>query len=351
LDSLFPSSLPLRKIIHIDMDAFYASVEQRDFPELRGKPIAVGGNEKRGVVTTASYEARKFGVRSAMPGWKAKQLCPNLIFTPLRYEAYRDVSHKIREIFHRYTDLVEPLSLDEAYLDVTSNFIDEPIATKIAKRIKHEILEETNLTASAGVSYCKFLAKIASDYQKPNGLTIIKPENAIPFIEQLPIEKFFGVGKVTADKMHNLGIYSGLDLKEKSDDQLRSWFGKSGQYFYNIVRGIDNRPVEPHYERKSLAFERTFDDDVTQVDEARKYLTTLADRFWNERLHKYNFNGKTLTLKLKNSDFQIKTRSISIPEGFGSLLKIQQYSQLLLDQNTDLIQRVRLIGLTVSNPM
>ena len=331
------------------MDAFYASVEQRDHPEWRGKPIAVGGHEKRGVITTASYEARKFGVRSAMPGWKAAQLCPELIFVPLRFEAYKAVSKKIRAIFYQYTDLVEPLSLDEAYLDVTQNKINEPIATEIAKKIKADILSQTGLTASAGVSYCKFLAKIASDYRKPNGLTVIRPQQALPFIAQLDISKFYGVGQVTALKMRNLGINNGADLREHDLPFLISHFGKSGSYFYNIARGIDNRIVEPNQVRKSLAYESTFETNLTTTSQVLEQINKMVPPFF-ARLDKYQFWGKTLTVKIKDNQFQIKTRSITKDRPFTTQDEILTLANQLIEQNEHLITQIRLIGLTISNP-
>ncbi len=340
--------MEIRKIIHIDMDAFYASVEQRDNPSLVGKPIAVGGNEKRGVITTASYEARKFGVKSAMPGWKAAQLCPDLIFVPIRFDAYREVSRQIRAIFLSYTPLVEPLSLDEAYLDVTYNSINEPVATELAKRIKKEIFDTTGLTASAGVSYCKFLAKIASDYRKPNGLTVIKPHQALPFIAQLDISKFYGVGKVTADKMRALGVNNGEDLRAKSLEFLFTKFGKSGSYFYNIARGIDNRSVEPNRERKSLAYETTYENDITKVEEVLEAVDQIAEKLF-ERLKKYNYWGKTLTLKIKDSQFVIKTRSKSSALPYDSLEGLKATATQLITQNQDLVTKIRLLGLTISN--
>jgi DNA polymerase-4 len=337
-----------RKIIHIDMDAFYASVEQRDNPELKGKPIAVGGGSKRGVTTTASYEARKFGVRSAMPGWKAKELCPHLIFVPPRFQVYKEVSLKIRKIFKKYTDLIEPLSLDEAFLDVTQNKINNPIATDIAASIKKNIFETTQLTASAGVSYCKFLAKIASDVDKPNGITVIKPHRAIEFIEELPVRKFFGVGKVTAQKMEALGIYTGKDLAILPKNELVRLFGKSGNFYYNIVRGIDNRPVVPNRIRKSLAVERTLESNLNDMNAIFEFTNQLAEKL-HERLTKAGFSGKTLTLKLKNADFIIKTRSITQSSPFQSIESIKSQAFTLLQENKNLCKNIRLIGLTISN--
>lgn len=337
-----------RKIIHIDMDAFYASVEQRDNPELKGKPVAVGGGSKRGVLTTASYEARKFGVKSAMPGYKAKAKCPDLIFVPPRFEAYKEVSRQIREIFSRYTDIIEPLSLDEAYLDVTECKTDLIYATDIANAIKEDILRETQLTASAGVSYCKFIAKIASDIQKPNGITVIKPKQAIVFLESLAIEKFYGVGKVTAKKMKDKGIHTGKDLKEWSKLDLATHFGKSGRFYYDIVRGIDNRPVNVERVRKSLGIETTFDEHLTTIVDLETNLLALIGKFL-ARLQKNDSYGRTLTLKLKTADFQIMTRSQSLDFPIRSKEKITAMSLQLLRDNFEDGMSIRLMGLTSSN--
>ncbi len=338
-----------RKIIHIDMDAFYAAVEQRDNPSLRGKPIAVGGDGKRGVTCTASYEARKYGVRSAMPGWKAKELCPHLIFVPLRFDAYKEVSRTIRSIFESYTHLVEPLSLDEAYLDVTNNHKDIKYATDVAKAIRNDIYVNTGLTASAGVSYCKFLAKIASDFRKPNGLTIITPRRALPFIEQLDVRKFYGVGKVTADKMNELGIYNGLDLKQRSKEELTRYFGKSGSFYYDIARGIDDRTVESNRERKSLAVERTFDDLLERPEDVLLQAEYIAQKL-SSSVSKTKFYCKTLTLKIKNKDFVTKTRSISLEDDvFENFDIILQYATQLINANLEICKSLRLLGLTVSN--
>ncbi|MDR0367780.1 MAG: DNA polymerase IV, partial [Bacteroidales bacterium] len=300
----------IRKIIHVDMDAFYASIEQRDFPELKGKPVAVGRAKDRGVVAAASYEARKYGVFSAMPGVTALRKCPDLIFVPARFDVYREVSLQIRAIFKEYTDLVEPLSLDEAFLDVTVNKKDMPSASIIAMEIKERIREQTALTASAGVSYNKFLAKTASDMNKPNGFYLIRPQDAIAFLEQLPIEKFFGVGKVTAQKMKSMGINKGLDLKMKDKLFLITHFGKAGVYFYDVVRGIDNRPVEPNRERKSVGVERTFPNDlqtqfeiITHLYHIEQELITLID--------KGKYQGRTLILKMKFHDFKQATHGIT----------------------------------------
>ena len=337
-----------RKIIHIDMDAFYASVEQRDNPDLRGKPIAVGGGENRGVTTTASYEARKYGVRSAMSGYQAKKLCPNLIFVPPRFDAYKEVSSHIREIFSRYTDIIEPLSLDEAFLDVTENKKNMPHAMDVAKEIMELVLEETELTCSAGVSYCKFLAKVASDVKKPNGLTIITPKRATKFLEQLPIEDFFGVGKVTAAKMHNMGVHHGIDLKRYTKIELAQAFGKRGQFYYDIVRGNDDRPVKPNRIRKSLGVERTLDADIETYDEIVEVLERIIDKFYT-RLSKAENFGRTITLKLKTSDFQIITRSLSKDYYITEAEEIKQMALALLRENFEIFTSVRLVGLTASN--
>ena len=336
-----------RKIIHIDMDAFFASVEQRDNPALLGKPIAVGGSKQRGVVAAASYEARKFGVRSAMPSVTAARKCPDLIFLKPRFDAYKEVSEQIREIFSRYTDLIEPLSLDEAYLDVTENKIGLPSATLIAQSIKKEIKDELNLTASAGISYNKFLAKIASDYQKPDGLFVITPAKALAFIDKLPIDKFFGVGKVTAEKMRSYGIFFGKDLKRFSFDQLGQWFGKSGKYFYGIARGEDLRPVNPNRERKSLGVERTFETDITNPKELLKIIDHLAELAL-ERCTKSRKFGKTLTLKIKFNDFTQITRSHTEAEFHTTLNEIKTNAKNLLATEENL-KPIRLMGITLSN--
>ncbi|MDC0230723.1 DNA polymerase IV [Aureispira] len=337
-----------RKIIHIDMDAFFASIEQRDNPELRGKPIAVGGGGPRGVVATASYEARKFGVHSAMSGFRAKQLCPQLIFVRSRYDAYKEASQQIRSIFKKYTDLIEPLSLDEAFLDVTENKKNEPYATDIAKQIMAEVFDTTKLTCSAGISYCKFIAKIASDIKKPNGLTVIKPNQAIPFLEALPIKKFYGVGKVTAAKMNALGIYTGADIKKLSKIELAQRFGKVGRFFYNIVRGIDPRPVNTSRVRKSLAIERTFREDLSTFDEILEILEPIVLKFY-ERLQKADGFGRTITLKLKTSAFETMTRSLSKSYLITDIDEIRNIAHALLEDNIDSFEKIRLIGLTSSN--
>lgn len=337
----------MRKIIHIDMDAFYASIEQRDNPELKGKPVAVGGSRQRGVVAAASYEARKFGVYSAMPSVVARRKCPKLIFVKPRFEAYQQVSMQINEIFHEYTDLVEPLSLDEAFLDVTENKKGIEIATDIARLIKKQIVETTGLTASAGISYNKFLAKTASDIHKPDGIFVIKPKQAALFLEKLPIHKFFGVGTVTAEKMHKLGIATGKDLKEWALEALVRNFGKSGQFFYNIVRGIDNRPVNPSRIRKSIGSEYTYETDLTDKTAILEALSIIENELI-ERVDRKNRKGRTFTLKIKFDNFEQITRSKSLerwltPEDVSTLTR-----QLI--NEVDLMHHgVRLLGLTLSN--
>lgn len=330
------------------MDAFYASVEQRDQPGLQGLPVAVGGRQGRGVVTTASYEARRYGVRSAMPMFQALQRCPQLICVPPRFAVYREVSEQIRAVFKEYTDLVEPLSLDEAFLDVTKNKKNIPYATDIAKEIMQRVEEETALTCSAGVSYCKFLAKIASDQNKPNGLTVIKPHQAEAFIEQLPIESFFGIGKVTAEKMRRMNIYTGADLKRFSKIELARRFGKVGRFYYHIVRGIDNRPVNPSHQRKSLGIERTLSQDLVNYEQVAEALEELLPAFV-KRLQKADIYGRTLTLKLKRSDFQVLTRSISQPHYLRDAQEIRRLAFELLRENQDAFEKIRLIGLSLSN--
>ncbi|WP_300726100.1 DNA polymerase IV [uncultured Bacteroides sp.] len=338
-----------RKIIHIDMDAFYAAVEQRDNPELRGKPIAVGHAEERGVVATASYEARKFGVRSAMSSVKAKKLCPQLIFVEGRIGVYKEISAHIHSIFHEYTDLIEPISLDEAFLDVTNNKKGIELAVDIAKEIKQRIREELNLVASAGISYNKFLAKIASDLRKPDGLCTIHPDQAEEFITRLPIESFWGIGPVTAKKMHTLGIYNGETLRQCSLDMLVRQFGKVGKIYYDFARGIDERPVEPIRIRKSIGCERTLEKDISLkssvIIELYHVATELA-----ERLKRKNFSGTTLTLKIKFHDFTQITRSQSVAKPLGRLDEILPIAKLLLNEVDYVNHPIRLIGLAVSNP-
>jgi DNA polymerase-4 len=338
----------IRKIIHIDMDAFYASVEQRDNVEYRGKPVAVGYSEARGVVSAASYEARKYGIRSAMPSVTAKKRCPDLIFVAPRFDVYHDVSRQIRAIFLEYTDLVEPLSLDEAFLDVTVNHKNISSAIVIAKEIQRKIYEETDLRASAGVSYNKFLAKIASDYRKPNGFFVILPQNAVNFIETLKIEQFFGVGKVTAKKMHEHGIFTGMDLKKRSETELIRLFGKAGHTFYGYARGIDGREVEPNRITKSVSSETTFLTDKDSLLLLNVELYNLAKEVIH-RMKEESFFGKTVTVKVKYSDFKIVTRSKTFPNGITDFYFLWDSGKNILQQ-IDLSQKkIRLLGLGVSN--
>ncbi|NJX14150.1 DNA polymerase IV [Tamlana crocina] len=338
---------PTRKIIHVDMDAFYASVEQMDNPELKGKPIAVGGGGKRGVVSAASYEARTFGVKSAMAGTLAAKLCPELIFVRPRFERYSEISKKIRLIFFDYTDLVEPLSLDEAYLDVSENKKGNPSASLIAQEIRERILNEVGLTASAGISINKFIAKVASDYNKPNGQKTVNPEEVIPFLEALDIRKFYGVGKVTAEKMYQKGIFTGLDLKLKPLEYLEQHFGKSGQYYYNIVRGIHHSPVKPNRIRKSLAAERTFSENLSSEVFMIEKLEHIAEEV-SKRLSKSQVAGKTVTLKIKYSDFTLQTRSKTLPYFISDKSIILETAKTLLYQE-QLKNSVRLLGISLSN--
>jgi DNA polymerase-4 len=342
-------SFSKRKIIHIDMDAFYASVEQRDFPEYRGKPLAVGGSPTgRGVVATASYEARKFGVRSAMASRQAIKLCPQIIFVAPRFEVYKAVSRKIREIFSRYTDLIEPLSLDEAYLDVTEDKLQIGSAMEIASRIKKEIREELQLTASAGVSINKFVAKIASDINKPDGLTFIGPSKIEGFMCDLPVEKFHGVGKVTADKMKAMGLFTGGDLKKLSEDELTRHFGKSGHFFYKIVRGMDDREVQTERETKSLGAEDTFTYDLTTEEEMHKELDRIGDTV-ARRLEKNQLQGRTVTLKVKFSDFTQITRNQSFLSPISDVDAIVETAKALLAKVEFNEKPVRLLGISLSN--
>jgi DNA polymerase-4 len=329
------------------MDAFYASIEQRDNPELRNKPVAVGGSRKRGVVAAASYEARRYGVRSAMPSVVAKRKCPKITFVKPRFDVYQKISLQINEIFHDYTDLVEPLSLDEAFLDVSENKKNIPHATDIAKEIKSRIKKDLNLTASAGVSFNKFLAKIASDYKKPDGLFVIKPSQADAFIDSLPIRKFFGVGAVTAEKMNKLGISTGKDLKAWSLEALVRNFGKSGTYFHDIVRGKDNRLVNPSRVRKSIGVEYTFDEDIYGM----KNIIDTLDRIKKElqdRMDRKQRKGRTLTLKVKFDNFEQITRSKS-SENYLSENILGDYMLSLANEVDYKNHGVRLLGLTVSN--
>jgi len=336
-----------RKIIHIDMDAFYASVEQMDNPALRGKAIAVGGSENRGVVSAASYEARKFGVRSAISGVLAKKYCPEIIFVRPRFDRYKEISTKIHEIFHEYTDMVEPLSLDEAYLDVTQNKKGNPSASLLAQEIRLRIFNEVGITASAGISINKFVAKVASDYNKPNGQKTVNPDEVIPFLEELPIRKFYGVGKVTTEKMYQLGIFTGLDLKSKSLEFLEKHFGKSGTFYFNVVRGIHNSEVKPSRITKSVAAEHTFDvnlsSEIFMLEQLDKIAVSLE-----KRLKKHNISGKTVTLKIKYSDFTQQTRSKTLPYFIADKSLILETVEELLYQER-MKDSVRLLGISLSN--
>lgn len=338
----------MRKIIHIDMDAFYASIEQRDYPEYRGVPLAVGMGEARGVVAAASYEARQYGVHSAMASKTALEKCPHIKFAQPRFDVYRSVSRQIMDIFMEYTDLVEPLSLDEAFLDVTHNHKGITSAIRIAMEIKKRILEETGLTASAGVSFNKFLAKIASDYRKPNGLFTILPDEAEQFVESLKIERFFGIGKVTAQKMHELGIYNGADLKKIDEYQLIQWFGKAGAVYYQNARAIDLREVNPHRIRKSIGAENTFDSDLYLQNELIEELEKVAQKVW-KRIKEKDFQGRTITLKVKYHDFEIITRSKTLLNTVSDFDLFWEVSQELLKQIDLSTKKIRLMGLTISN--
>lgn len=339
----------LRKIIHVDMDAFYASVEQRDHPHYRGKPIAVGGSpEQRGAVAAASYEARKYGIHSAMPSRTAVQRCAHLIIVKPRFDAYRAVSQQIRDIFYRYTDLVEPLALDEAYLDVTQNKKGMRSAMDIARAIKRDIRRETQLTASAGVSINKFLAKIASDLNKPDGLCLIAPDQAQSFVEQLPIEQFYGIGKVTHRKMNELGIRTGSDLKACTLAFLVQHFGKAGQSYYQMARAVDDRPVNPNRIRKSVGAEMSYFPDLERVEDLETSLKAIAQRV-QERLDRQQAEGYTLTLKIKYADYQQITRSETHSDLFRDALTINSVAQRLLRQNLERDRPVRLLGITISN--
>ena len=340
-------SFPHRKIIHVDMDAFYASVEQMDLPELKGKPIAVGGSENRGVVSAASYEARKFGVRSAMSGVQAKRNCPDLIFVRPRFDRYKEISKQIRKIFLDYTDLVEPLSLDEAYLDITTNKKNNPSASLIAQEIRKRIFEEVGLTASAGISVNKFVAKIASDYNKPNGQKTVNPEEVEPFLEVLDIKKFYGIGKVTAEKFYQLGIFTGFDLKQKPLDYLEKHFKNSAQYYYNIARGIHNSAVKPNRTVKSFGAERTFNENLSSEIYLEERLLNIAQEL-EKRLQKSKISGRTVTLKIKYSDFSLQTRSKTLQYYISDKHLLFDVAKELLYQER-LKNSVRLIGISVNN--
>jgi DNA polymerase-4 len=342
------AALGLRKIIHVDMDAFFASVEQRDSPELRGKPVAVGGSSARGVVAAASYEARKFGVRSAMPGMTARRLCPDLIFVRHRFDVYQEVSRQIREIFRAFTPHVEPLSLDEAYLDVTDDLLGIGSATRIAELIRQRIRAETQLTASAGVSYNKFLAKLASDHNKPDGLCVIRPGEGAAFVQALPVRRFHGIGPRGAEKMARLGIATGADLAAKDIAFLRQHFGSFADYLYRAARGIDLRPVRANRIRKSLGSERTFGEDLSSGPALREALDTIVDIVWAQ-IAERELRGRTVTLKMKYTDFQIVTRARSLPQPVTDKREFATLARALLDEQLPLPLPIRLMGLTLSS--
>lgn len=336
-----------RKIIHVDMDAFYASVEQRDDPALRGKPVAVGGSSRRGVVAAASYEARKFGVRSAMPSITAKRQCPGLIFVPPRFEVYRDISHQIRAIFRDYADEVEPLSLDEAYLDVSADKAGLGSATATARLIRRRIHDETGLTASAGVSYNKFIAKLASDQNKPDGLTVIPPGKGAAFVQTLSIRRFHGIGPVTAAKMEGLGIFSGADLAGKDPLWLATHFGNSAEWLYNLARGIDHRRVKSNRPLKSLGGERTFFNDLVTDTEIREALAHVCTVVW-DRAAKKGARGRTVTLKLRYADFRTITRAKSVPSAILDGTSLLAAGEAILAPLLPTEQGIRLLGVTLS---
>jgi DNA polymerase-4 len=339
--------MTVRKIIHIDMDAFYASVEQRDNPSLRGVPVAVGYGAKRGVVAAASYEARKFGVRSAMPSTTALRQCPDLVFVPPRFEVYRAVSQQIRSIFADYTPLIEPLSLDEAYLDVTENLRGVPTASATAKEIRSKIFAETSLTASAGISYNKFLAKLASDHRKPNGQFVITPEMGADFVEELPVGKFHGIGPVTAEKMKALGIHTGRDLRDRSLAFLQEQFGKAGAWYFAISRGEDDRPVRPDRPRKSSGSETTFAEDLIEPDDIENGVRAMADDVW-AWCEKHQAFGQTVTVKIKYADFRIVTRSRTMPAPVDTREQLHELSISLVRTVYPPSLGIRLLGVSVA---
>ena len=337
-----------RKIIHVDMDAFYASVEQRDNPDLLGKPVAVGGSRERGVVAAASYEARKFGVRSAMPSVTAKRQCPDLIFVKPRFEVYKAVSQQIREIFAEHTTAIEPLSLDEAYLDVTENLQKIPLARDVAFAIRAKIKEVTGLNASAGISYNKFLAKLASDHRKPNGQYVITPEMGPAFVETLPVGKFHGIGPATSAKMNSLGLFTGLDMRNQTLDFMQAHFGKAGAYYYWISRGVDEREVRANRIRKSVGAENTFSTDLTEFDAMVAELQPLIDKVWRHCADKGS-RGRTVTLKMKFNDFEIITRSRSVPAAVSSREDLERLAVALLQNEMPTPKPVRLLGVSLSS--
>jgi DNA polymerase-4 len=340
----------MKKIIHIDMDAFYASVEQLDNPDLIGKPVAVGGTRERGVIAAASYEARTFGVKSAMNSQTAVKLCPELIFVKPNFARYKEISNHIHAIFHRYTDVIEPLALDEAFLDVTENKQQMASATFIAQAIKTDIKSELGLVASAGVSYSKFFAKLASDQDKPNGLFVITPDEAQAYVNELPIERFFGVGKVTAERMHELQIYKGKDLKGFSLEQLSQHFGKAGKFLFDICRGIDNRPVVQDRERKSIAAETTLNADIFDTNGFLDLSERMLKSVW-ERYQRFGKLGKSLTLKVKYNDFTVRNRSKTLPEGIKTLEQLKLLADDLTIQFAPLERPIRLLGFQISGFM
>ncbi|GAA4479739.1 DNA polymerase IV [Gluconacetobacter asukensis] len=338
----------IRRIIHVDMDAFYASVEQRDDPALRGRPVAVGGSRQRGVVAAASYEARQYGVRSAMPSVTARRKCPELLFVPPRFDVYRAVSAQIHAIFARYTKLIQPLSLDEAYLDVTVPLVAHPSATAIAEEIRAAIRAETGLTASAGVSYNKFLAKLASDHRKPDGLYVITPRMGPRFVEGLPVERFHGIGPATAARMHALGIRTGLDLREWDMERLARHFGRAAAFYHGIARGLDERPVEPDRKRKSIGAERTLEQDIHHWDQALAVLDALVDRVW-EASGRRGLSGRTVTVKIRYADFRHTGRARSLPSPISSRADLREIATGLMRPFFPPERGVRLLGVTLSN--
>src|SRR6201992_2679414 len=338
----------VRKIIHVDMDAFYASVEQRDNPDLRGKPVAVGGSRERGVVAAASYEARKFGVRSAMPSVTAKRQCPDLIFVKPRFEIYKAVSQQIREIFAEHTPIIEPLSLDEAYLDVTENIQNIPLARHVALAIRAKIKDVTGLNASAGISYNKFLAKLASDHRKPNGQYVITPEMGPAFVETLPVGKFHGIGPATSAKMNSLGLHTGLDMRNQTMDFMQAHFGEAGAYYYGISRDIDKREVRANRIRKSVGAENTFWSDLTEFEPMVAELQPLIDKVWRHCAKK-GTRGRTVTLKVKFNDFEIITRSRSVTVAVSNRDDLERLSIALLQTEMPVPKPVRLLGVSLSS--
>ncbi|WOH76945.1 DNA polymerase IV [Bradyrhizobium sp. NDS-1] len=330
------------------MDAFYASVEQWDNPDLRGKPVAVGGSRERGVIAAACYEARKFGVRSAMPSVTAKRQCPNIIFVKPRFELYKAVSQQVRDIFAEHTSIIEPLSLDEAYLDVTENLQGIPLARDVALAIRAKIKEVTGLNASAGISYNKFLAKLASDHRKPNGQYVITPEMGPAFVETLPVGKFHGIGPATSAKMNALGLYTGLDMRNQSLEFMQANFGKAGSYYYWISRGVDNREVRADRIRKSVGAESTFSTDLGDFEAMVSELQPLVDKVWRHSKDK-GLRGRTVTLKIKFADFEIMTRSKSVPSAVSSRAGLESLIVALLENETPLPRPVRLLGVSLSS--